>query len=94
MFKFINAKSTGAIVAAAFVAGLAAFLTSTAQEANAEPQVTVAPQHLAIKGDRLAQSPKGAACSSRGWPNYEQACQFDVRRPGDEAKTVRVIALR
>ena len=94
MFKSVNAKSASAIVAAALVAGLAVFLTSGAQPANAAPQMTGALHQPSIKGDRLPPRLWGAACSSRGWPHYEQACQFDLRRPGDEAQTVRVIALR
>lgn len=94
MFKSVNAKSITAIAAAALLASLAVFLTSGAQSANAAPQATGAPDQPSIKGDRLLRNLKGAACSSRGWPHYEQNCQFDLRRPGDEAQTVRVIALR
>jgi hypothetical protein len=94
MFKSLNVKSTSAIVAAAMVAGLVVFLTSGAQPANAAPQITGALHRPSVKGDRLPPRLWGAACSSRGWPHYEQNCQFDRRNSLDEAKTVRVIALR
>jgi hypothetical protein len=43
----------------------------------------------------LPQLLTGAACSARGWPHYEQSCQFDLRQPADAlARTVRVIAMR
>jgi len=90
----VTTKSITAVTAAAVIAGLAVFLTATVPEAKAEPQVTGAhPQPLA-KGDRLPLVVKGAACSTRGWPHYEQSCQFDLRRPINEMPTARVIALR
>ena len=94
MFKSVTAKSITAVAAAALIAGLAVFLTSTAPEAKAEPQVQGALHQPQAKGDRLPALVKGAACSSHGWPHYEQSCKFDLRRPTNEARTVRVIALR
>jgi hypothetical protein len=87
-------KSIAAIAAAALVAGLVVFLTSVVPEARAASQVTDAVHQPHAKGDRLTILVKGAACSSRGWPHYEQSCQFDTRRPANETRTVRVIALR
>ncbi len=94
MFKSITAQSITAIAAAAAVAGLAVFLTSVAPEAKAEPRVKVAVHQHHAKGNRLVVVARGTACSLRGWPNYEQSCQFDLRRPANEARTVRIIALR
>jgi hypothetical protein len=34
---------------------------------------------------------KGGACSLLEWPNYEQSCQFDQRRPARVMRTVRII---
>ena len=85
MFKSAAAKSIAAVVAAAFVAGLAIVLTTVVPEAKAE---------AAVKADRLPSVAKGAACSLQSWPNYERACEFDLRRSTDTARTVRVIALR
>jgi hypothetical protein len=34
---------------------------------------------------------KGAACSARSWPNYEQTCQFDLRTSADHVRPVRVL---
>jgi hypothetical protein len=94
MFKSVSATSIAAIAAAALVAGLAVFFTSAVPQARAESRVEGAlPQPLA-KSDRLPVLVTGAACSSRGWPHYEQSCQFDLRRPAGEAPTVRIIALR
>jgi hypothetical protein len=82
MFKSVIAKSITAVTAAALAAGLLVGLTSVAPEAEAKVPVAV----------ELPALLKGAACSSRGWPHYDQGCQFDLR--GSEARTVRVIALR
>jgi hypothetical protein len=32
--------------------------------------------------------------SERGWPNFEQNCQFDFINPSNEARIVRVIAIK
>jgi len=94
MFKSIAALSITAIAAAAIVAGLVVFLTSVVPEARAESKINDAVHLSHAKGDRLTILVKGTACSSRGWPHYEQSCQFDTRRPANEARTVRIIALR
>ncbi len=63
-------------------------LTATAPPAAAEPilaSATVAPL-----ADSAAHT-TGSACLARGWPNYEQGCQFDLRKVATQ--TVRVIAL-
>jgi hypothetical protein len=79
---------------ATFLGGLAVFLISGVLDARAKPVTTVAVQQTQGKGDRLPILQKGAACSSRGWPNYEPKCQFDMRRPLAAMPTVRIIALR
>jgi len=94
MFKFITAKSITAIAASVLVAGLATFLASVVPEAKAESQVKVALHQLHAKGNHLSALVKGAACSSHSWPNYEKNCQFDLREPANEMRTVRFIALR
>jgi hypothetical protein len=81
------------MAAAAAVAGLIVFATSATPKANV-PNLERAPPQSFAKGDRLAVSVRGTACSQRGWPNFEQNCQFDLRRPANAAQTVRVIALR
>ena len=53
--------------------------------------VAVAP---VAKADRIAAPLKGAACSERGWPHYEQQCLFDRTRANHEARSIRVIAIR
>jgi len=86
--------SVSAVMTATFFGGLAVFLISGALDARAKPVTTAAVQQTQGKGDRLPILQKGAACSSRGWPNYEPKCQFDVRRPWADMPTVRIIALR
>jgi len=90
MIKFITAKTVAAMVAAALFAGLAVLFASLAPEARAETQV----EGSFPKSDRLPALEMRAACSLHGWPYYEQSCQFDLRRPAHEARTVRIIALR
>jgi len=36
---------------------------------------------------------KGAVCSARSWPNYDQICQFDLRTSADHVRPVRVLDL-
>ena len=83
-----------AIAAAGLVAGLAVFFTSVAPEAKAEIAVKNGSNQPSCKGDRLPLLSTGVACSSRVWPNYDRACQFDLRSSDKDARTVRVIALR
>jgi hypothetical protein len=77
------------MVAAAAIAGLFVFVTAAAP--NASASVDTLPQASAID---VGLHVVGAACSKHGWPNFEQRCQFDVRNPESEARTVRVIDLR
>ena len=93
MFTSATSKSINLVAALALLAGQTAFLTSTAPEAKAAPVAASAPQALA-KGDRLVVAPKGTACSSQGWPYYEQGCQLDRSKPADAAPKIRIIALR
>jgi hypothetical protein len=79
---------------ATFLGGLAVFLISGVLDARAQPVIKVAFAQTQSKGDRLPVLQKGAACSSRAWPNYEPSCQFDLRRPWAYMPTVRIIALR
>jgi hypothetical protein len=92
MFKFTNAKFVASVVPAVLIACAAAhFLVP---EARAESQVEAAPAQSLAKGDPLHPLIMASECSSRGWPYYEQSCQFDLRRPAHQARTVRIIALR
>jgi len=91
MFKSITANAVTAVATAALAATLTIFLTpGVVPEAKAHPQATVA---LLALADDLPAIAKGNACSSRGWPNYEQGCLFDLRTPANDLRTVRVIAL-
>ena len=81
------------IAVAAAIAGVVVFLTTLAPQANAPADMRVFPQATS-KGDRLPLAVKGAACSKHGWPDFEQRCQFDFRKPPNEEQQVRIIALR
>ena len=94
MLKSITAKVTISVAAAALLTVLGIVSASVAPPAKADLLATGRPDRPYAKADRLSVAVKGTACSSRGWPNYEPSCQFDMRRPANEARTVRVIALR
>ena len=81
------------MASAALVTGVIAFAITAAPAANDGAAKPTQPQPLA-KADRLHVPVKGPACSMYGWPNVEPKCQFDLREPAGEARTVRVIALR
>jgi hypothetical protein len=93
MIEF-TAKSVVSIAAAVLLLGLPFLFASVAPEARAATQVEGSLHQPDAKGDRLPAPVVGAACSSQGWPNYEQSCQFDLRRPAHAARTVRIIAQR
>jgi hypothetical protein len=79
-------------IAALAAAGIA--LADTAPGAlPADGRLAAAPSPFA-QGERFSTPLRGTACSQLGWPNFEPKCQFDVREPGSNARTVRVIALR
>ena len=88
--KPVALTSLGAVLVAALI-GAATIFLSSGLEVKAAPQTGDAVHQS--KGDRLI-IPTGAACSGLEWPNYELRCQFDIRRPADNTRTVRVIALR
>lgn len=84
---------------AGLVAGAVALFAPAGPQAMAEtvvaqPAVADNLHQAAVKGDRFHALASGAACSSRGWPYYEQACQFDLRGPAASARMIRVIAIR
>jgi hypothetical protein len=81
------------IAVAAAIASLVVFLTTLTPHANAPADTGPLPQATS-KGDRLPLAVKGTACSKHGWPDFEQRCQFDFRKPANEDQQVRVIAIR
>lgn len=96
MFRSFSAPTTfawvSAITVATFLGGLVVFLTSGAVKAELVTKAAV--QQAKEKAAQQPALQKGAACSSRAWPNYEARCLFDMRRPFDEVPTVRIIVLR
>ena len=94
MFKSITANAITAVTVAALAATLTIFSTAGAiPEAKAHSQGTLVLPAPAV-ADRLPAIARGDACSSRGWPNYEQNCLFDLRTPAKEARPIRIIVLR
>ena len=79
-------KSIITIATAAAVAALIVFATALPPNAT--------PSEVSATSGQIPVLPKGTACSARGWPNFEQSCQFDFRNPANEARHIRVIALR
>ena len=91
--RLITTKTVTVAAAATIAAGIAIFMT-VAPQAKAPPQVTSAvAEHALAKGDRLRPLVKGAACSGQSWPNYNQTCQFDLRKSADHVRPVRVLDL-
>jgi hypothetical protein len=92
MFKVLSAQSISAAAAAALIGCLTAFLTPVAPPARAEAESRVtALNGVHVKADRLPRLVTGRACSSASWPNYDQACQFDLRRSADDVRVVRIV---
>lgn len=93
MTKSTTMQRIVAIATAAAVAGVAVVMMPSAPQALTMTRVegATAPSHR--KADRLPLLVTGAACSSHSWPNYDQSCQFDLRRPTGEVRTVRVVGL-
>jgi hypothetical protein len=94
MIKFTTAASGTAVTTAVLGITLAAIFASSAPPAKAAPLTGIVVDQPLAKADRLPVRTKGAACSSRSWPYYDQDCQFDLRNPANDARTIRVIALR
>jgi hypothetical protein len=93
MLKFTT--QVGAAVGAAVLGiGSAAFFASAAPQAKAGPNIAPVVHQPLAEVDRLPVRAKGAACSSRSWPYYDQDCRFDLRSPAKEARAIRVIDLR
>jgi hypothetical protein len=90
---FATRIASGLVVAFTALLGGAAVFLPGVPVVKAAPLPAAAHQHLA-KADRLPVLVKGTACTSLGWPHYEQKCQFDIRRPADDVRPVRVIASR
>jgi hypothetical protein len=89
MINFVVVKTIAILVAGA---GLAAFLASFVPQTKAESPVAGSLYAVLAKADRLPV--QDGACASQAWPQYEQGCEFDLRRPAHAARAVRFIALR
>jgi len=85
-----------AFSAAAIVGSLAVLAPGVfgVAEVRAETQskLVVDPVRAANEAPSIVR--KGGACSLLEWPNYEHSCQFDVRPPAADMRTVRIIAVR
>lgn len=88
MFRFTShifsiTSSTATVAAAALVAGLAVFVMPAAPIALAQPVAS-----------HLAKVARAVPCILTNWPNYAPRCEFDLRAPSGDTRTVRIIALR
>jgi len=94
MIKLTTAVSSASVGAVVLGIALAAAFASVPPQAKADPRIASVVYQPLAKADRLPMPTKGAACSSRSWPYYDQDCRFDLRSPANPARTIRVIALR
>jgi hypothetical protein len=94
MLKSAAAKLIAAVAAFAIVTGMAVLFAFVVPEAKAGPTFKGSLHRSFAKVETLPAPVKGAACSSRSWPHYEQRCLFDRRNPAAQAPTIRVIAFR
>jgi hypothetical protein len=95
MFKIIVSKPIARMVAAASVATALAFAVMVSTNPiGSQAQEATALADASANAGRLRVPTRGNACSVHGWPNFEPKCQFDLREPAAEARTVRVIDLR
>ena len=93
MTKSTAVQTIIAATAAAAVAGVAVFMMPGAPQAQTVAQVAQVLPASHSKGDRLPLLVPGAACSLHSWPNYDQSCQFDLRRAAGDIRSVRVVGL-
>jgi hypothetical protein len=92
MLKPIIRMASGVLAAGAIALAVSAAPSASDQaigqgEGTAQSQTFTANGHLRVPI-------RGNGCSVHGWPNFEPKCQFDVREPGGQARTIRVIAIR
>ena len=87
MFKLGIAFTMAAIVAVTFV-----LLTSPAATVSILEAGSLSSAATKIK--RVEPVLRGAQCSKRSWPNFDNNCEFDLRNPSSEARIVRIIAIR
>ena len=93
MLKFITTKSVTVAAAAIIAVGMAIFFI-LAPPAKAQPQVAAPMSNTSWpRATAFVALVKGAACSARSWPNYDQICQFDLRTSADHVRPVRVLDL-
>ena len=93
MTKSTTMQTIITVAAAAAVAGVAVFMMPGAPQAQTVAQVAQALPSSHAKADRLPLLVPGAACSLHSWPNYDQSCQFDLRRSAGDVRSVRVVGL-
>ena len=86
--------SSTPVITAVLGIAIAAVFASVPRQAKEEAQMAAVVHQPLAKADRLPVRTRGAACSSRSWPDYDQDCVFDLRSPAHTARTIRVVALR
>jgi hypothetical protein len=91
VFKTKTTQSLAAAVVA-IVASLA-FLAPPLLEARADSEPSDPLYQRPHNADSALAPTHEVQCLSP-WPYYELNCQFDRRRPANEARAVRIIAIR
>jgi hypothetical protein len=83
-------KKLLAIVAAAACAAVIVGFIPTPTSTPAD--TARAPQSTAVVADQSAVMPLPDSCM-QGWPNYDQACLNDNRRPNGKPRVARVVSM-
>ena len=91
MLKVLSVQPLSAIAAATLGACVVALLTPLAPQSGPETTSQATSDAVHLKGDRLPRLVTGRACSAASWPNYDEACQFDLRRSADDVRVVRIV---
>jgi hypothetical protein len=82
-------KKLLAVIAAAACAAVIVGFIPTPTPADAAK----APQAIAVDVDQPAVLPAGSSSCAQGWPNYDQTCLRDARRPNGKARVARVVVI-
>jgi len=97
MFKPIISRPIvrmAAVACAGSIVALAIVASPGANELGSQVRDVATQTDASATSAGIAVPVKGNGCSVHGWPNFEPKCQFDLREPAAEARTIRVIALR
>ena len=92
MFRLLSNQWIAAGLVAALIGSCVAFFTPVVPAA-AQVDAQISIQTTLKKADRRPRRVTGSAWSAHSWPNFDQKCQFDLRRSADDVRQVRVVSL-